>query len=91
MRMAAYIGGVLGLALLVRLVIRADVPAMVTMLGVAGWRLLWLIPYRALFYLLYAVGWRPVCARTIRPRRARLGYLYLGHAAYAMQSTACCR
>ena len=57
MRFATYIGGTLGIALLVALVIHADLPAIATTLTTAGWPLLWLVPYRALFYLLYALGW----------------------------------
>jgi len=75
MKAAAYAGGVLGVALLVSLVIRADVTAIVAMLAAVGGQLLWLIPYRALFYLMYAGGWL-VLLRPYDPlRRARLGYL----------------
>jgi putative membrane protein len=42
---------------------------------VAGWRLLWLVPYRALPLLLYAIGWL-VLLRPYDPEgRAGLGYL----------------
>lgn len=57
LKIAAYIGGVLGLALLIVLLVRSDFIGMLQVLGLAGWRLLWLIPYRALFFLLYAIGW----------------------------------
>ena len=42
MKNAAYIGGVLGLALLVALVVRADFSAMMHTLDSGGWPLLWL-------------------------------------------------
>lgn len=58
MKAAAYIAGLLGLALLVGLVIHADVPAMMRIWRTAGAALLWLVPYRLLFFALYAVGWR---------------------------------
>ncbi|MFI4868045.1 MAG: lysylphosphatidylglycerol synthase domain-containing protein [Steroidobacterales bacterium] len=76
MKIAAYIGGLLGLALLVTLVVRADFTAMLQTLAIGGWRLLWLIPYRAVYFVLYALGWlvllRPYDVR----RRAGLGYLF---------------
>jgi putative membrane protein len=75
-RIAAYIGGLLGLALLVTLVVRADITAIFLMLGAVGGQLLWLIPYRALFYFLYANGWLVLLAPYDRPRRVRLGYLF---------------
>ncbi len=41
----------------------------------AGWRLLWLVPYRAFFFLLYAIGWREL----LRPYdpQARAGFAYV--------------
>jgi putative membrane protein len=66
---------VLGLALLLTLVIRSDLAAMLQALGLAGWGLLWLVPYRTLFFLLYAMGWLKLL-RTYDPlRRAGFGYL----------------
>jgi putative membrane protein len=76
LRIAAYIGGVLGLALLITLVIRADSGAMLQTLALAGWRLLWLIPYRTLFFILYALGWL-ILLHPYDPRRqAGIGYLF---------------
>jgi putative membrane protein len=57
LRTATYIGGLLGLALLVVLAVHANLSAMAHTLSVAGLPLLWLVPYRALFYVLYAAGW----------------------------------
>jgi putative membrane protein len=72
----AYIGGFLGLALLVVLMVRTDLAGMLRVTLAAGWPLLWLLPYRALFYLLYAIGW----LRLVRPvdpeKRAGLAYLW---------------
>jgi putative membrane protein len=48
---------------------------MLQTLGLAGWRLLWLIPYRTLFFLLYAIGWRNLLRPYDPERRAGLGYL----------------
>jgi len=62
--------------LLVTLVIHANFFAMVQTLGSGGWALLWLVPYRALFFSLYAVGWLALL-RPYDPRgRAGLGYLF---------------
>lgn len=76
MRTTAYIGGLLGLALLLGLVIRADLAALLQTLALAGWALLWLIPYRGLYFLLYAIGWLDLLRPYDRERRAGLGYLF---------------
>src|SRR5690242_20703875 len=72
----AYIVVFIGLALLVTLMVRADLAGMLRVTVAAGLPLLWLLPYRGLFYLLYAIGW----LRLVRPvdpeKRARLGYLW---------------
>ncbi len=76
MKLAGYIGGLLGLALLVALVIRADFAAMMHAFTLAGWRLLWLVPYRGLFFFLYALGWLFLLRPRDPYRRAGFGYLY---------------
>ena len=76
LRIAAYIGALLGVALLITLVVRADFAAMLQTFEVGGWRLLWLIPYRALYYLLYAIGWLNILRPYNPGRRAGLGYLF---------------
>jgi putative membrane protein len=76
MRIAAYIGGLLGLALLVALVIRSDLSAMLHALDSGGLQLLWLVPYRALFFALYAVGWLALLGPYDPRRRAGIGYLF---------------
>jgi len=76
LRIAAYVGSVLGLALLLTVVVRADFTAMLHTLGMGGWALLWLVPYRGLYFLLYAMGWysllRPYDAR----RHAGFDYVF---------------
>jgi putative membrane protein len=66
----------LGLALLITLFVRADYAAMLQVAALAGWNLLWLVPYRGVYFLLYAVGW----LRLLRPydpdRRAGIGYVF---------------
>jgi len=73
---AAYIGGLLGLALLVAIVVRADFSAMLHTLNSGGWRMLWLIPYRALFFFLYAAGWLILLRPYDPAHRAGLGYVF---------------
>lgn len=57
MRIALYVGALVGVALLVALAVRVDLAAMVHVLTVAGWPLLWLLPYRTLYFLPYTLGW----------------------------------
>ena len=76
MKNAAYIGGLLGLALLVTLVVRADFSAMLHTLDSGGWQLLWLVPYRALFFFLYAAGWLILLRPYDPAHRAGLGYVF---------------
>jgi putative membrane protein len=62
--------------LLVILLIRTDSAAMIQTLRSGGWMLLWLIPYRASYYLLYAICWL-VLLRPYDPgHRVGLGYLF---------------
>jgi len=75
MRIAVYIAGLLGLALLTVLVIHADVPAMLRTWRMAGPALLWLVPYRMIFFALYAVGWRAML-RFFDPE-GRAGFNYV--------------
>jgi putative membrane protein len=76
LKLAAYIAGLLGLALLTVLVIRSDFAVMGHTIRTAGWDLLWLPPYRLLYFLLYAIGWRALLRPYDPQRRASLGYLF---------------
>ncbi len=76
MRIAAYIGGALGLALLIFLVIREDFGAMLQTLVLGGLALLWLVPYRGLYFLLYAIGWFALLHPYDPKRQAGLGYVF---------------
>jgi putative membrane protein len=67
---------VLGFALLVALVLRTDYAAMLQIAALAGWSLLWLVPYRGLYFLLYALGWLSLLRPYDPERRARLGYVF---------------
>jgi putative membrane protein len=75
LRAAVYIAGLLGLALLTILVVHADVPAILGTWRLAGAPLLWLIPYRLIFFVLYAIGWRAMLRPFDPDGRARFGYV----------------
>ena len=72
----AYIGGLVGLALLITLVVRADFYGILQTLHSGGWPLLWLIPYRALYFALYTIGWHVLLRPSDSAHRAGLGYLF---------------
>ena len=76
MRIVGYIAGVLGLALLVTLLLRSDVPAMLQTFASAGWQILWLVPYRALYFLLYAIGWSSLLRPYDPGQQAGIGYIF---------------
>ncbi len=76
MRVAAYVGGAAGIALLLALVLHSDAALMLHTLRAAGWDIFWLIPYRGIFFLLYAAGWL-ILLHPIDPYgQARLGFLF---------------
>ena len=75
MKVAGYLGALLGLMLLLVLVLRADWAAMLQSLLSAGWQLLWLAPYRLVYFVLYAIGWLILLRPYDPQRRAGLGYL----------------
>jgi putative membrane protein len=74
-KLAAGIGGFVGLGVLTFLMVRADFAAMWQTLRSAGWSLLWLPPYRMVYFILYAIGWRALLRPYDPHRRAGFGYL----------------
>jgi putative membrane protein len=76
LKIAAYVSGLLGLALLIALVISTDFTGMVQTMERGGWKLFLLIPYRSLFFLLYAIGWLYLLRPYDSERHAGLGYLF---------------
>jgi putative membrane protein len=76
LKLTAYIGGLLGVALLTVLVVRSDFAAMWHTIRTAGWDLLWLPPYRLVYFLLYALGWRALLRPYDPQHRASLSYLF---------------
>jgi putative membrane protein len=75
LKAAAYIAGLLGLALLTVLVVHANVPAILGTWRMAGAPLLWLVPYRMIFFVLYAIGWRAMLRPFDPQGGARFGYV----------------
>jgi putative membrane protein len=75
LKIAVYVAGLLGVILFTALVIRSDVPGMLQTALQGGWQLLWLAPYRTVFFLLYALGWRVLLRPYDPTRRAGIGYL----------------
>jgi putative membrane protein len=76
MKASAYIGGLVGVAVLVYLGVHSHLADMLSALKAGGLPLLWLIPYRALFFLLYAVGWLALLRPTDPHERVGLGYIF---------------
>jgi putative membrane protein len=71
----AYISGLLGVSLLIVLVVRSDFGAMWQTLRSAGWDLLWLPPFRMLYFVLYAIGWRELLKPYNPEHRASFGFI----------------
>ena len=71
-----YVGALVGVALLVTLAVRVDLAAMAHALTLAGWPLLWLLPYRTLYFLPYALGWAILLRGIKGDSRVGLGYLF---------------
>lgn len=76
MKIALYVGALVGLALLVLLAVRVDLAAMVHVLTLAKWPLLWLLPYRAFYFVPYTLGWAILLRGTTGAHNAGLGYLF---------------
>ena len=76
MKISFYIGGLIGLALLIGIAAHSDVSGMVRALQLGGFALLWVIPYRACFFLLYAIGWLALLHPNEAANRVGLGYFF---------------
>jgi putative membrane protein len=76
MKVSAYIGALAGLAVLVFLGVHAHLADMLQALRAGGLSLLWLIPYRALFFGLYAIGWLALLRPSDPEQRIGLGYIF---------------
>jgi putative membrane protein len=76
MKTPAYVGAVLGVVALIIVAVYADFPAMLRTLSSGGPAVLWLIPYRVLFFLLYAIGWAALLRSSEPARHIGLGYVF---------------
>jgi putative membrane protein len=76
MKASVYLGAVLGLAVLVFLGIQAHLADMLGALRAGGLSLLWLIPYRGLFFALYAIGWLALLRPSDPEERVGFGYIF---------------
>lgn len=75
MKTPAYVGALLGVTALIVIAVHADFKAMLNTLSSGGAAVLWLIPYRALFFLLYAVGWSELLKASDRAHNPGFGYV----------------
>lgn len=71
-----YAAGVGGAAVLLALILQADPVVMLETLRSAGWGLSYLVPYRILFFALYALGWLLLLRPYDPNRRAGFGYVF---------------
>jgi putative membrane protein len=75
-KVSVYVGGLIGLAFLIGIAVHANLADMVHVLHVGGLALLWVIPYRVSFFLLYAIGWLVLLRPNAAARRVGLGYFF---------------
>lgn len=76
MKLAAWFTGLAGLVVLIVLMVHEGFGEVVHTLSLAGWALLWLVPFHAVPLLLDAQGWRTLLVPTDRARRATLPFLF---------------
>jgi len=74
LKLAAYIGGLLGLTLLIVLVLHADMPALGRVWHLANAAILWVVPARIIYFAGYALGWRALLGPFNRGK-AGFGYI----------------
>lgn len=75
MKAAVYLAGLMGLVVLVGLLVHTDVSALPGLWKHAGSGLFWLVPYRLIFFVLYAIGWRAMLRPSDPLGQARFGYV----------------
>jgi putative membrane protein len=76
LKSAAYIGAALGLLLLVIILRRADLPSLWHTAVSAGGQLLWLAPYRLLYFMLFALGWAELLRPYVQDGQIGFGYVF---------------
>ncbi len=75
--------GAIGLGLAVTLLVRSGLPQVLQLLGVAGWRLLWLVPVHVVPLACYGMAWGSLLAGADRP-----GSVYLTWGAIVREAVA---
>jgi putative membrane protein len=75
MKTAAVVGGLFGLLLLALIFARTDWTILLHTVSLTGGRLLWLVPYRLVFFGLYALGWMALLRPYIADKP--VGYAYV--------------
>ena len=76
MKSAAYIGGAFGLILLAVILTHADLQSLLHTTMLAGGRVLWLVPYRLLYFMLYALGWAELLRPYVQGGRVGLKFVF---------------
>jgi putative membrane protein len=75
-RLLLYVGILLGSALMLGVALRVDFAALGHLWGMAGWSLLWLVPYRGVYFLLFALGWWQLLKTFPQANRLSIAYLW---------------
>jgi putative membrane protein len=75
-RLLSYFGALVGVGLLLALAVHTDFQALSRLWPLAGWPLLWLVPYRGLYFFLFAFAWRPLLKTYENFGRLSIGYLW---------------
>lgn len=76
MKLLSIVAGLIGLAVAIALVVHEGYQPILQLLGLAGWGLLWLIPFHVLPLLLDVEGWRVLLKSSDPQRRASLPFLW---------------
>ncbi len=69
-------GAAVGVIVLIGVAVHADFPAMLRTLSAGGPAVLWLIPYRAVFFVLYSMGWMAMLESSGSARQIGLRYVF---------------
>lgn len=76
MRILTYLLGIVGLGVSILFIAREGIGTLGTVLGSAGWGLLWLVPFHVVPLLPDVIAWRVLLAPRDPERRAGLAYLF---------------
>jgi len=76
MKLLSIVAGLIGLAVVIALVVHEGYQPILQLLGLAGWGLLWLIPFHVLPLLLDVEGWRVLLKPSDPQHRASLPFLW---------------